>query len=182
MLSVGLTYTSPLVAHPEPHWLDGHYGIHFEALKLFTEACWAWEGFCSQRHFPPTAARWDTRIHDRSTLFDYALARRKKALKLGFFELTAGQLEELLELPHLDANQTRIRDQFVTLVDRQGVMQDRYGQDLPVSLLEILLAIEKAPPYKHQGLCALTKRIRLRKQIYFAKLTDEVLSGSPPAG
>lgn len=182
MQGITLTYQAPVVRNPEPDWLADCPGEHFEALRLFHEACWAWAGYQSQRARPLASVRWGTSIANRGDLFDYAIDCRRQALLKGFFLLTTEQLDELTNLRDLDVNQRQIATCFVALCDRHDVMHDLYDQPLPAPLYEILAAIEKAPPYRNQGECALTKRIRIGKQAYYAKLTDETLSGQPPLG
>ncbi len=185
MLELPLTYHAPLITNPDPAWLIERNGEHFAVLRVFQEACWAWAGFQSQRGRKPDEYRWHApkkNYHRKYLLFDYALRLRGQALKAGFFRLTTEHLEEILALPDLTSNQTLIRDRFVELCDRQADQIDLYGQQLPGNLLEILSAIARVRPYQKQGLCALTKKIRLHGQSYFAKLTDETLSGDPPAG
>ena len=185
VLNLPLTYHAPLLTNPDPNWLIERIGEHFAALRVFQEACWAWAGLQSQQGRKPDDYRWQAPkkgYHRKYLLFDYALHRRQQALKIGFFRLTAKQLEELLDLADLTPNQALIRDRFVELCDRQGDQHDLYGQPLPGTLVEILSAVTRARPYQKQGLCALTKKIRLHGQAYFAKLTDETLSGDPPVG
>jgi hypothetical protein len=71
---------------------------------------------------------------------------------------------------------------FLALSRRQEDRQDLHGQLLPDTVFAIAIAIEQAPPYRTQGLCGETKRVRIRKQWYFAKMTDETLSGHPMPG
>jgi hypothetical protein len=179
---ISLTYQGPLVKNPEPDWLADRSGKHFEALRLFHEACWAWVSFESQRTQPFASVRWGSTIASKADLYDYALDCRRQALLTGFFLLTAEQLDELATLTPVTSNQQIILDHFIALCDRHDETHDRFGQALPAPLFEILRRIEHAPPYHAQGECALTKRIRLGNHAYFAKLTDETLSGHPPVG
>jgi hypothetical protein len=172
----------PLVANPHPNWLADRRGDHFVALRLFAEACWARVGLHTQHHVPPVAVSWGERIQGRADLFEYCIEQRRRPLLMGFFELDETQLAELATLNELNPAQRMIRDEFLACSRRRHETRDLYGQPLPGDLFEICLAIEQAPPYHKQGQCSLVKRVRLNKQQYFAKLTDEVLSGNPPAG
>jgi hypothetical protein len=190
---LALAFQPPLVKNPEPAWLAEHEGEHIAALRLFHEACWAWTSFCWQRKYIAmlqgntrttelASVRWGTTVAGLGNLFEYAIACRKQSLLTAFFLVTTEQLEEIADVKNLSSNQQQIVDLFLSLADRQDARHDLFGQTLPDILLAILGRIEKSPPYRHQGESAVTKRIRLHKQAYFAKLTDETLSGKPPIG
>jgi hypothetical protein len=113
LLDIQLSFHPPLVKNPEPDWLADHVGDHFDALRLFHEACWAWASFQAQRKQPYASVRWGHTIASKADLYDYAIDCRRQALLNGFFLLTAEQLDELASLPDLSANQEEIPQHFL---------------------------------------------------------------------
>ncbi len=101
VLDIQLSFHPPLVKNPEPDWLADRAGEHFDALRLFHEACWAWASFQTQRSQPYTSVRWGNTIASKADLYDYAIDCRRQALLNGFFLLTIEQLDELASLPDL---------------------------------------------------------------------------------
>jgi hypothetical protein len=180
-MDVGLTYQGQITVNPDQRWLADRQGTHMLALHLFAEACWMWEALRSQRAARGVLVNWYGPI-TKGDLFDAAIARRRRALLTGFFTLTDDELNDLAALPDLTTNQQRIRDRFLTLSMCETITTDRYGQLLPEALVEILSQIEETEPFSQQGMSAVTKRISLNGVSYFAKLTDEALSGVPPGG
>jgi hypothetical protein len=149
-----------------------------DALRLYAEGC---EALAAVRAAPRPQMQWRQQTVMKADLFEYALECHRTALRIGFFDLTSSNLIALacmtlpLELQHR-------RAAFLAHCFRQNDTFDEFGQSLPATIFDCCVAIESAVPYGLQGQSAMTKKIRLGKTEYFAKMTDETLSGVPPGG
>jgi hypothetical protein len=149
-----------------------------DALRLYAEGC---EALVAVRAAPRPQMQWRQQTVMKADLFDDALEWCREALHIGFFDLTNSDLITLgrITLP-LDLQPYRAA--FLAHCFRQDDAFDEFGHPLPASIYDCCVAIEQAVPYGLQGHSSVVKKILIDKLPYFAKLTDETLSGSPPGG
>jgi len=139
---------------------------HFQTLRLYFDGCEAMAAY--QRG----DRRWRT-FTAPDLILDRALKCRRLALTEGFIDFSDDQLNALETWPISDPQHALWRDEFVTMSSRGDDDNDLYGQRLPAQLYDLLYTIEDTPPYGRQGNNGVTKKIRIGRTMYFAKLAEE---------
>lgn len=150
------------------------------AIMAFTTYVSAVYGFQAlQTQNGQGAVRWHGALLKRGVLLDEVLRLRDAGLLAGFQLAATGQLAELESL-RLDPALARLRAVYLRHCAGAERDQDENGNTLPTTMKVIHRTIERAEPYKAQGMVGLTKRVRIAKHPFYAKLVEHTVLGPNP--